>query len=150
MGDHFEFTLACRLSPEAPATVLAILRAMASPAEGAEVELPDRWLFRSDGWRHFLHVNHEYFDLWLPGEWYCTLRANPNGFSFSFRVFQLDDEFYEHIGFLDWLAPHCTSRGFVGYYRELNDPSPTLLYFDPPAWREERTFEIGNPEDPLW
>lgn len=87
-------------------------------------------LFRvSNRWHYMLRCDSFYFngtthseifkheDSFAPA-WYLTVRCNLKNYESEIEAF------------LDWLAPHISETGFLGYLRYEEDDDPTLIYLE--------------------
>ncbi|MCQ3932745.1 MAG: hypothetical protein DPW16_20035 [Chloroflexi bacterium] len=145
MSQTFDLALACDLKPDTPQQVLDTLHYMIRK-ENYEFHNPPNHPFFAEPsyWKSWFTYSINLF----PGEYGAVLRnaevyyGLPSGefpmtrITFSVRVGVHDDVFYEAIDlFLDWLAGHSETQGFVGYYQGNYADHPTLIYFkDGKAW----------------
>jgi hypothetical protein len=138
MSLHFEFTLTLDLKPETPQQVIDTLAYMTRSEEYEFSDPPSHpWFESDDEWRETLQADPEATH--LPGNQWTVFRqayrytqhgVDQYRWTLSFRREMLDDEFYEDWWQLaDWLARWSETQGFVGYYREEFNRSPTLIYF---------------------
>lgn len=136
MSLHFELFLAMDLKPDTPQNILNILEYM-THSEDTEFKasLPSDFLNEVDDWLYILRKE----EARIPGELGSVFRRayryTQSGqdvyrYTLGFRVFLLDDYFYEvYESFLKWLAQYSETTGFVGYWREEADLHPILIYF---------------------
>ena len=140
MSLHFDFALACDLKPNTSQQIVDTLAYMTRSSDYRFDDPPKHPYFSDDpydSWRTMLQITPK--DTHLAGEVGAILRrvhrypyaaTDQYRYTFSFRRFMLDDEFYQvWWNFSQWLAPYSETQGFVGYYREELALQPTLLYF---------------------
>lgn len=147
MSQTFDLSLACDIKPDTPQQVLDTLRYMIRKEDYKFDDPPNHPFFRIHNyWKSWFTYSISLF----PGEYGAVLRNAPvyaghpdeNGnwpmtrITFSVRVGVHDDVFYDTTYFfLDWLAEHSETQGFVGYYQGNYADHPTLIYFkDGKAW----------------
>src|SRR5438067_9770120 len=93
--------------------------------------------FEAGEWREILQTDPEATH--MPGNQWAVFRrayrftqygVDQYRWTLSFRCEMSDDPFYEDWWeFAHWLACWSDTQGFVGYYREEFERSPTLIYF---------------------
>ena len=127
MDKYLEFVLACRIKKDVSSEILAALTYM-TRSEDYEFDTNiDNPLFSEDTyWRSILENSPRTGEEIVPGV-FGTIFKN---FDLSVRQFVHEDEFWNTWTYLgDWLSAISEPTGFVGYYKNLVDWEPTLIYF---------------------
>ncbi len=126
MGNYTEINVCFDLFENTPEKIVNILQYL---IEGTEMltELPDHDFFKCDRWFAIACCDSYYFDGQtcskmkfdnISNTWKVNIRAN------------LQNQDSEIKKFIDWLAPHICTFGFIGYTRYEEFYDPTLIYIE--------------------
>ena len=127
MGMYTELNIAVEFKEATPAEVIKALDYMATAHDEKPTEKDfqmDHPLFKTDRWDWMLRSGGSaYFDAepflsWHQefGTWRLTVCTNIKNYSGEWEAF------------LDFIAPHLETNGYIGTYRYEEDDDPTLLY----------------------
>lgn len=127
MDKYFELVLACRIRKTVSNEIMETLTYM-TRFEDYEFDTDiDNLLFSDETcWRSIFRNAPRRGEEHLPGV-FGVIFSN---FDLSVRQCTNEDEFWNTWIYLgDWLASICEPTGFVGYYKNLIEWEPTLIYF---------------------
>jgi hypothetical protein len=126
MGLYTELVIACELRPNPPLSVIQEIKWWIG-----EIEYDPQWARltnNTDSPPWYYDVLNSYSPD-FPGEARCTLTTcAQDTYCLTIRTSRKNYNLeYEH--FLQWLAPHSATEGFVGSIRSSIEDSPRLIYF---------------------
>lgn len=126
MGMYTEFVCAFSLNKDTPEQVTNLLLHMSGKLVQLP-KLPEHELFRTERWEFMLFSDSYYFE----GETHTSVRYDDvlGRYSVTIRC-NLKNYDQEIEKFLDWIAPHISSTGFLGYMRHEASKHPDLIYKD--------------------
>lgn len=126
MGMYTELHYNAEIKPDAPESVVNILRFMLGETE-TQPELPQHPLFQTDRWRWMLTSDSCYFD----ANSHSTLRYDDISKSHYLCVrCNLKNYCNEIQQFCDWVRPYINKEpgDFLGFSRYEETETPTLIY----------------------
>jgi len=140
MSARLDFSIACDIKHRAPDRVIKVLQHMTRlrNAEFDEDDVPEHELFEEDYWADLLQLTRQETMGSFPGNPISTFfqeyRYTRNDediylYTLHFRRYIPSDDFSSYWSFLQWLAPHCETEGFVGYILAEHSTHPELIYF---------------------
>lgn len=127
MSDHYDYVFTCAFSPTAPVQVLDTLAYMTRTQDYRFDNPPDHPFFVSEDvgdvqpyerWRQALRPGELATAGYLATFTQCGTAASrfaQGHYVLSFRIAVHDDEAGHYDGFIEWLASHSDTEGFVGY-----------------------------------
>lgn len=128
MGMYTELNIGVEFKRDTPKEVIDALTYMVTPeGERGQVGFPvDHALFQTERWKWMLRSGGSYyFDaqpvlVWrfdeIPKAYFLTVCTNIKNYSNEWEAF------------LDFIAPHLQTAGYIGTYRYEEAETPTLLY----------------------
>ena len=125
MGMYTELVMAVRIDSDEE-KVINTLKYMLEEGDDKNCDF-DHKLFVTDRWKWMLLSDSYYFD----GETDTKLIYDHilDGYILNVRC-NLKNYDREIELFLEWIAPHVHTNGFVGYMRYEDDEDPTLIYIE--------------------
>ncbi len=146
MGFHQELVLACDLKEDCPQEIIDILNYIFHPehlvidkkddTNAPKIPQHDFFQFNDNEWKWFYNDSYAF-----SGEAFARLTYDNYGYYKLTLRTMLKYGSDIVAAFLNWIAPHSRSEGFVGYTRSDEDPEVNLIYFeDGAAWYKETQF----------
>ncbi len=143
MGTHYDFALTCRVRADVDPVVLETLQRMVGdvPDEDSFEPPQHEYSTSSRSWKTDFRSDRDFEYYSFPGPFGAASRAvrrrrRPDapkllrGHDLSLRCQMGDDHFVHTFWlFLMWLSPYSHTQGWVGYFRNDLEFSPTLVYF---------------------
>jgi hypothetical protein len=140
MSTRLDFSIACDIKQRAPERVIKVLQHMTRTreAEFDEDDVPEHELFEEDYWADLLQLARHETMGGFPGNAISTFfqeyRYTRDGediylYTLHFRRNIAAEAYNEYWSFLQWLAPHCETQGFVGTVLAEHSLHPELIYF---------------------
>ena len=140
MSTRLDFSIACDIKRHAPERVIKVLKHMTRTreAEFDEDDLPEHEFFEDEFWADLLQLTRHETMGSFPGNAISTFfqeyRYTRDGedvylHTLHFRRYIPAEAYNDHLSFLQWLAPHSETEGFVGYVHAEHSLHPELIYF---------------------